>query len=47
LLAVAQRRVEDDDAVLFGLGLDGHGAKSFSSIAPRRALWVPILGGDP
>ena len=25
LLAVAQRRVEDDDAVLVGLGLGGHG----------------------
>ena len=34
LLAVAQGGVEDDDAVLFGRCLRGHGGKSFFSNAP-------------
>ena len=37
LLAVAQGGVEDDDAVLLGLGWRGHGIRSFSSLAPCSA----------
>src|SRR5262249_16754424 len=49
LLAVAQGSVEDDDAVLFGLGWRGHGSGSFSSLAPssRGAHGVPLLPQSP
>ena len=52
LLAVAQGGVENDDAVLLGLGWRVHGVRSFSS-APAAvvwgsgALWIPWLAVDP
>jgi hypothetical protein len=49
LLAVAQGRVEYDDAVLVGLGLGGH--RIIPSRRMRRfgqgALWVSALAVDP
>ena len=47
LLAVAQGRVEDDDAVLVGLGGGGHGNNSFSSNAPLGALFGVLIPKVP
>ncbi len=44
LLAVAQGGVENDDAVLFGLGWRGHGLVLFSLRPPNsvRDLWALV-----
>ena len=39
LLAVAQGGVEDDDAVLLGLGRGAHGSDPSDTIAPLKALY--------
>ena len=47
LLAVAQRRVEDDDAVLVGLGLGGHGIDPSRRMRRFRALYGVLIPKVP